>query len=144
MNKTKQEYDFKKIQQELNLFSALTNIYNAAKIQSKKSHQIQKPEFREPISSNHATIRKSESDDFQFPVYTGLVFHHKKQGPVRKVASEVPVTPSEKSDSIEEIKVEKTTASSTTKESETFSENESFTGSIESFKFNTDKLGMVF
>lgn len=103
------EFDYKKIQSELSLYSALTNIYNAAKkieAQNKKSkvnhrdksqpvpdssiaehrHSQYHPNSARETTSNTTTKesekrrrRKSEiTDDFQFPVYTGVVFRPKK------------------------------------------------------------------
>ena len=109
--KSMPDFDYKKIQSELSLYSALTNIYNAAKkIEAqKKKHAAaaaalapttQSPQQRDKSApaapTSHPTEhtksprdtsgsaekrrrRKSELiDDFQFPVYTGVVFRPKK------------------------------------------------------------------
>lgn len=109
------DVDYKKIQSELSLYSALTNIYNAAKkIEAQKqkknhrdksqpaalmtdsehrhSHYHHSPRDNNNDNNSSSTTadlsakesekrrrRKSEmTDDFQFPVYTGVVFRPKK------------------------------------------------------------------
>lgn len=103
------DFDYKKIQSELSLYSALTNIYNAAKKieaqnQKKNNKSVNRRDNSQPAAvvadsehrhshyhhsprDNSTTAKESEkrrrrkseiTDDFQFPVYTGVVFRPKK------------------------------------------------------------------